>query len=52
MEDYLKKGEVVTRKGDVYPGDAAMTKKMRKSSRTTSNNSKIPGTFSKRGVRR
>jgi hypothetical protein len=30
MEDYYKKGKLVGRAGEVYPGDPAMTKRMRK----------------------
>ncbi|MFZ6181317.1 DUF6531 domain-containing protein [Nannocystis pusilla] len=30
MEDYTKKGKIVARKGDVYPGDDALTKRMKK----------------------
>jgi len=30
MEDYYKKGKLAGSKGDVYPGDPAMSKKMRK----------------------
>lgn len=30
MEDYIKKGKVVARKGEVYPGDPEMSKSMKK----------------------
>jgi len=30
MEDYEKKGKIVARKGDVYPGDPPLSKKARK----------------------
>jgi hypothetical protein len=30
MEDYFKKGKLVARRGEVYPGDPPMTKAMRK----------------------
>jgi hypothetical protein len=33
MQDYYKKGKLVASRGDVYPGDPAMTKAMKRAIR-------------------